>query len=447
MAKALSKNDKELLAAAEAGDIARAEKALAGSWWSKPADINVEASYHCCLSPLLVAACAGKSDMVTFLLDKGANPHKKDKRDCSAIWYCVATGQKDNVVRLHKAGADLNMKHNSSTLLMLAISKDLSDVAGYLLDNNVDVNIRNNVGRTAVSFAVHQGNMNVLRALEKHGADFLIVDENGDSLLNIVSDCSDARIQVEMTQFLIDKGVEIDMVNNDGKTPLSKAVENSNEAVVQLLVQNGADINRFNKKGLTPFLIAARAKDTQMMRCLVEAGADVNAYDFDGMTALMRAAERDDIHQLTQLLELGADVYLKNSKEETALDVIERVKGNYSSRGKACIRILKEYMENTEEVVITTPIQTQSGRIEFNPKRRYSRNKLKSVVDQLDEDELVQYSTKFDSFVQQLVTTGLVIDALQKMAYDKTTKLYGLAKQKMSPAIRQKAEEIIRNKR
>ena len=95
--------------------------------------------------------------------------------------------------------------------------------------------------------------------------------------------------------------------------------------VLQYLVDQGADVNAKDNMGRTPLHDkAAYDADFDMMKCLVENGADVNAKTDKNATPLHFAADNgyhSSIHFLGLLIENGADVNVKTSDGRIPLDV------------------------------------------------------------------------------------------------------------------------------
>ena len=58
-----------------------------------------------------------------------------------------------------------------------------------------------------------------------------------------------------------------------GQTPLYKAVENGNEAVVQTLIEAGADVNRASDGGTSPLQVADQFGHIAVAQLLRDAGA------------------------------------------------------------------------------------------------------------------------------------------------------------------------------
>lgn len=55
-----------------------------------------------------------------------------------------------------------------------------------------------------------------------------------------------------MARLLIDEGADISAVDNKESTPLHRAAEREDEAVVRLLIDEGADTSAIDSKGSTP---------------------------------------------------------------------------------------------------------------------------------------------------------------------------------------------------
>ncbi len=164
--------------------------------------------------------------------------------------------------------------------------------------------------------------------------------------------------------------------------------------------------------------------------------------------------------EISQFLSNGAEPDIENNNGQTALDILQNLDAKMQADGKKSfaaegIDLLEKYgVTDRKKSVqfLTNDHQNNSGQQQtetftFNPETTYTPIGLKKLVHKMTEDELLQYSTQYNSFLQQLITTGLVIDALEKMSYNKTKKLYHMAQPKMSSVVRNKAEELIRNKR
>ena len=90
---------------------------------------------------------------------------------------------------------------------------------------------------------------------------------------------------------LIGRGVEPDIANPNGKTPLVMATVNRNEAAVQMLLSAGASPDGGPMLRCSPLCHAAYWGRYYTVRMLVNAGASINFRDENGKTPSMRAKE------------------------------------------------------------------------------------------------------------------------------------------------------------
>jgi len=103
---------------------------------------------------------------------------------------------------------------------------------------------------------------------------------------------------LDMCRLLMQCKADINLANEDGRTPLYLAAESGECAVCRLLITKGrADTNKADKDGTTPLLIAIVEGDTHVCRLLLTTGGtNVNkAENLDGITPLLLAALYGDV--------------------------------------------------------------------------------------------------------------------------------------------------------
>ncbi|MBM61563.1 MAG: hypothetical protein CL484_01295 [Acidobacteria bacterium] len=110
-------------------------------------------------------------------------------------------------------------------------------------------------------------------------------------------------------QLALDEGVDPNMPNRFGVTPLALACRGGHAAIVNLLLDAGADANQASPTGETPLMVAARTGVVGSVVSLLEHGADPMAREsWLGQTALMWAAAERHASVVAPLIEGGADV-------------------------------------------------------------------------------------------------------------------------------------------
>ena len=77
-------------------------------------------------------------------------------------------------------------------------------------------------------------------------------DEHGNTLLHL---CQSSSSSVSITKYLLSLNVNVNIQNDNGETPLMKAIHNQNVKTMILLVEKGADFHLKDKEGNTVFEI------------------------------------------------------------------------------------------------------------------------------------------------------------------------------------------------
>jgi Ankyrin repeats (3 copies)/Ankyrin repeats (many copies) len=106
-------------------------------------------------------------------------------------------------------------------------------------------------------------------------------------------------------------------------TPLHSAAYYGDLEMVQVLLECGVDVNVQNGNGHTPLVYASASghrNDDRVARLLIAHGADPNTRSVTGFTSLHRASAGGRIEIVRLLIDHGANVEAKNDEGRTPLD-------------------------------------------------------------------------------------------------------------------------------
>ncbi len=191
--------------------------------------------------------------------------------------------------------------------------------------------------------AVQNGDTEQVMQLLAANEDVNLKEEDGRTPIFFAVQNGD----IEIVKALLLHGADVNVRSEDGETPLMQIYEDSTVEMVQLLIDAGAKVNRTTKEGSTALMRAAASAPAKVVKVLLDAGAEVNARDEEGWTPLMRAAYADDFEKVQVLLFAGAEVNTRNNDGENAWDqtVEEAVEDLLVSFGSE----ITEYVEDTPE--------------------------------------------------------------------------------------------------
>lgn len=107
---------------------------------------------------------------------------------------------------------------------------------------------------------------------------------------------------------LLQGTIEVNRVDEDGRTLLHDAAQMNALAVVRVMLERGADVNKQDAQGITPLHLAARSGHAEVVSVLLKHNVDIDARDEFAQTPLFEAAENGQESIVALLLQAGANV-------------------------------------------------------------------------------------------------------------------------------------------
>ena len=143
------------------------------------------------------------------------------------------------------------MGPHKSTPLYAAASKGHVAIVKILLAHGADANATDWSGDTPLRRAVKNGYLDIVKSLVEYGANVHGKDKLGRTLLHSVVMVRGERTVIVKT-LVIEYGVDINIRDDEGFTPLQKATAFGHSNIVKFLLERGADANREADEGSTP---------------------------------------------------------------------------------------------------------------------------------------------------------------------------------------------------
>lgn len=203
------------------------------------------------LTPLHYAAMFGNVEGISFLCQQQAKMECKDEKGQTPLHWAVRNGRVLAVQKLMSLGADPYAKTNSNrTPLMYALHEANSEIAEIILKNMPDLEARDEMGFSPLFLAAREGSSSSVALLLKKKVDMEATVGELTAL-----DVAAYNGQLESVEILLKNRADIGN-RKMGYTPLHWASKNGHLPVVRALVKHGVSLNVMNNEGLTPMRLA-----------------------------------------------------------------------------------------------------------------------------------------------------------------------------------------------
>ena len=189
---------------------------------------------------------------------------------------------------LSKSAIDQTDSNGRSALWWAARRGDTSAVSS-LIEFDADINLKSHNGWRPLDAAIISNNLDciwlLLRSRPKPNCAY--TTSFGHTALH---HCCFHLHDVDIMEWLIDRGADINASSTDGATALHIASQEGKEHFVDHLLSKGANINVFGNLGETPLHCAIRRDDHQMVRLLLHHRMNYSVETNAGETILHYAA-------------------------------------------------------------------------------------------------------------------------------------------------------------
>ncbi len=213
------------------------------------------------------SAADGNIRALSLFADANIFINIKDSSGRTPVYMASSTGKTKAVKFLLLYGADINARtENMKSPLMAAIQAKSYETAKLLIDSNASLKVCDDNGHTPLHYAVINNQLGITQYIISMYCDVDAIDNDGNTPLFYTADKSIAYMQA-----LINGGADKNGKNSGGKTLLHQCVIKNNIEGVKFLIENGVNVNIQDNSGNTPIKYAQA--NGIIYNFLIESGA------------------------------------------------------------------------------------------------------------------------------------------------------------------------------
>ena len=235
----------ELFAAAEKGDFETIKSLL--TKYPGMRDVKRDGGWT------LLHVASNSRELVEYLIQNGADIKARSDGQWTPLHNQAYKGHLDGVELLLEHGADIEAKTSfGHTPLLSSIRWDRIEVTKFLINKGANVNATTELGRTPLILSAVEGNSKLARLFLDNDADIGIKDNNYKrTALHFAA----LYGQLDIVDALVKKGANVNEKDAASKTPLDYANRYGHEKVAKLLKSSGAQGDIDPKYfGFSPYL-------------------------------------------------------------------------------------------------------------------------------------------------------------------------------------------------
>jgi ankyrin repeat protein len=240
------------------------------------------------------------------------------------IFIAAAEGTIRDVEYYVNNGVDVNKKDDSGrTSLHYAAGFNRNNgVLHYLVSKGANVNAKDSVGRTPLHFAIVHNNVSALIYIISRSANINVEDMFGHTPLHLAAyfDTTDTHVEASFLHLLSDKykdNLDVNAQDHEGYTPLDLARnENKRDELRKRSGKKGEELTNSPSQDIDHSAILASIP-TLTPPVIVQQKLSVSTAQ--SPADIFDAAANGTVQDVRHIIELGTDVRAKNEFGETAL--------------------------------------------------------------------------------------------------------------------------------
>lgn len=310
-------------------------------------------------SPLHLAATGQYSHAVTFLMKHEPSLlHAVDCFGAQPLHYCESALVADHLINL---GADVDALDNlGRSALCYAVEKELSAVVRVLCKHKAATNVGVRAHHNPLHIAIKNGTHEIATTLIAFGALVNKPDPMGNTPLHIAARSSPSHI----LELLLENGANALVLNDRDQSALHTAAQYDNYAAIDTLTHhkpqlilhvviqpNSSELSIPRHISQSPLFFCMKGSNTRAIDVMLSRlrKQDAESLDFTGRNTLHYAAEAGNQRFVEGLTRKGVDLNTRTKTGDTALMLAARSNLSRIERPKLCHLLIEKGASLTAE--------------------------------------------------------------------------------------------------
>lgn len=267
------------------------------------------------------AAYRGNIEVMEYLLDNGIKIELVDDGGNNAMMFAARAGQANKkVYELSMAnGLDItskNERNGRNVLMTFAGRLENTEMLDYFISLGVDIHDTDDNGNGIFHYAASTRNKELLQKLvDNYKVDFKSNSKTGENAFYFATNRNfgeDEASPIALFQYFESLGLNPAQSTKSGRNALHNLAVRSNDIeLLQYFIGKGADINQVDKDGNTPLINASARGSLEKVRFLVGKTKNINGRNKEGFSSFMRAIKYNTMEVVELLANAGAQIDLK----------------------------------------------------------------------------------------------------------------------------------------
>jgi len=170
----------------------------------------------------------GRTAVVEFILDRGADPNARDNFHLTPLLRAVMEGHVEMARLLIRKGGDIEATFEGNTALIEATLQNNNELVKLLLTNDAKIEAKTKDGHTALHLAATNAHVKIVQTLFKAGAE--INTRDAKRMTPLMSAALSNKYW--MVHLLLTMGADVEARDRDGETALQL---HQNKAAARIL--------------------------------------------------------------------------------------------------------------------------------------------------------------------------------------------------------------------